>query len=75
MRAPGTLAADMGKGLQNSKTGDQVNSFLKEHFLHWLEALGWLGKVSEGIHAISLLDSSCQPGTSVHTVHCELHLT
>ena len=36
---------------------DQVHVFLREHFLHWFEALGWLGKVSEGIHAISLLES------------------
>ncbi|KAJ4329625.1 hypothetical protein N0V87_010708 [Didymella glomerata] len=37
---------------------DQVHVFLREHFLHWFEALGWLGKVSEGIHAISLLEST-----------------
>jgi hypothetical protein len=35
---------------------DQVHQFLQEHLLHWLEALGWLGKVSEGIHAITSLD-------------------
>ncbi|KAJ5031387.1 WD40-repeat-containing domain protein [Bipolaris maydis] len=27
------------------------------HFLHWLEALSWMGKVSEGIYAISSLES------------------
>ena len=32
--------------------------FLKKHFLHWLEALGWLRKVSEGIHAITTLESN-----------------
>jgi hypothetical protein len=82
MRAPGTLAADVGKdrvaqcikpeleyacvnwiqhltkGSIELQDGDEVHSFLKEHFLHWLEALGWLGKVSEGIHAISLLEIS-----------------
>jgi hypothetical protein len=36
---------------------DQVHRFLREHFLHWFEALGWIGKVSEGIHAIGLLES------------------
>ncbi|KAF4631213.1 hypothetical protein G7Y89_g6927 [Cudoniella acicularis] len=36
---------------------DQVHQFLKEHLLHWLEALGWMGKVSEGIHAIASLES------------------
>lgn len=48
----------LAKGSTHLHDGDQVHSFLKEHFLHWLEALGWLGKVSEGIHAISLLESS-----------------
>jgi hypothetical protein len=31
---------------------DQVYQFLQVHFLHWLEALSWIGKTSEGIHAI-----------------------
>jgi hypothetical protein len=48
----------LAKGSTQLHDGDQVDLFLKEHFLHWLEALGWLGKVSEGIHAISLLESS-----------------
>jgi hypothetical protein len=30
---------------------------LQEHLLHWLEALGWMGKVSEGIHAVTVLES------------------
>ena len=36
---------------------DQVHQFLQEHFLHWLETLGWMGKVSEGIYAIASLES------------------
>jgi hypothetical protein len=35
----------------------QVHQFLEEHFLHWLEALGWMGKVPEGVHAILSLGS------------------
>ena len=35
---------------------DQVHQFLQDHFLHWLEALGWIGKISEGIHAITSLE-------------------
>jgi WD40 repeat protein len=46
------------KGSTQLHNSDQVHSFLTEHFLHWLEALGWLGKVSEGIQAMSLLESS-----------------
>lgn len=36
---------------------DQVHQFLKTHALHWLEALGWMRKVSEGIRAIKFLES------------------
>ena len=36
---------------------DQVYQFLQEHFLHWLEALGWIGKSSEGILAIFSLEA------------------
>ncbi|KAF2395924.1 hypothetical protein EJ06DRAFT_517387, partial [Trichodelitschia bisporula] len=45
------------------KSGSQLNDdgevhqFLKEHLLHWLEALGWMQKVSEGFHAIVSLES------------------
>ena len=47
--------------LQKSGTqlydNDQVHQFLKVHLLHWLEALGWMRRVSEGILAISSLES------------------
>jgi hypothetical protein len=39
------------------RDNDQVYQFLQEHLLHWFEALGWMGKVSEGIHAIASLES------------------
>lgn len=34
---------------------DQVLTFLKEHFLHWLEAMGILGMISEAIIAVNSL--------------------
>jgi hypothetical protein len=34
---------------------DQVHQFLQEYLLYWLEALGWIQKISEGIHAIASL--------------------
>lgn len=34
-----------------------VHQFFLEHLLHWFEALGRMGKVSDGIHAIFLLQS------------------
>ena len=36
---------------------NQVYQFLQDHLLHWLEALGWIGKTSEGILAIISLES------------------
>jgi hypothetical protein len=36
---------------------DDVHQFLKDHLLHWLEALGWMGKTSEGILAIISLEA------------------
>jgi hypothetical protein len=38
------------------RDNDQVHQFLQEHLLHWLEALGWMGKVPEGVHAIASID-------------------
>lgn len=35
---------------------DKVHTFLRDHFLHWLEALSLMGKMREGIHAINLLE-------------------
>jgi hypothetical protein len=39
---------------------DQVHQFLQAYLLHWLEALGWMGKTSDGILAISSLDAQIQ---------------
>jgi hypothetical protein len=36
---------------------DQVHQFLEAHLLHWLEALSWMQKISEGILAIASLES------------------
>ena len=35
----------------------QAHLFLRQHLLHWLEALSLMGKTSEGVHAIFLLES------------------
>jgi uncharacterized delta-60 repeat protein len=36
---------------------DEVYLFLQNQLLHWLEALAWIGKTSEGIIALSSLES------------------
>jgi hypothetical protein len=45
------------------KNGDQlrdngeVHCFLQQHLLHWIEALGWMGRLPEGVHALAALES------------------
>ena len=36
---------------------DQVHRFLQQHFLHWLEALSLIGKMSDSIHLIHTLEA------------------
>ena len=35
----------------------QAHQFLQKHLLHWLEALGWIGKAPEGVHVLTSLES------------------
>ncbi|KAH9216225.1 putative WD-repeat protein, partial [Leptodontidium sp. 2 PMI_412] len=39
----------------NPVENDQVHQFLNEHLLHWLEALGWMRKVHDGVQQCPLL--------------------
>ena len=41
------------RGESQLKVYDQVHKFLREHFLHWLEALGLIGKVADSIPMLS----------------------
>lgn len=47
--------------IQRSETclhhGDQTHQFLQRHFLHWLEALSLIGKVSDSIRMVNDLES------------------
>jgi hypothetical protein len=47
--------------LQRSEThlhdNDHVHKFLQKHFLHWLEALSLMGKISDGAVMVSALES------------------
>ena len=49
------------KHLQNSHIQlcdhDHVHKFLQAHFLHWFEALSWIGKVSEGVRSMIVMKS------------------
>jgi hypothetical protein len=39
------------------RDSEEAHRFLQAHLLHWLEALGWIGKVSEGMQAILSLEA------------------
>jgi NACHT domain len=39
------------------RDNDHIHQFLQVHLLHWLEALGWMRKASEGILAILSLEA------------------
>ncbi|KAH6970641.1 hypothetical protein BKA56DRAFT_596706 [Ilyonectria sp. MPI-CAGE-AT-0026] len=47
--------------LQNAEkqacTDQEIFNFLSQHFLHWLEALSLIGRISEGLHIIKTLES------------------
>jgi NACHT domain len=40
------------------KDNERVHQFLQNHFLHWLEALGWMQKMSEAITQIINLEAT-----------------
>jgi NACHT domain len=39
------------------RDNDQFHQFLQDHLLHWIEALGWMERIFEGINAIISLES------------------
>ncbi|RYP19440.1 hypothetical protein DL765_003341 [Monosporascus sp. GIB2] len=43
------------------RDGGIIDSFLRRHYLHWLETLSILGSISEGILAMSKLNGLFQP--------------
>ena len=57
----------------NSKVddNDHVHFFLKNHFLHWLEALGWMRKISDGFQSIVILESIA-PVSEAHATKAAL---
>ncbi|OBT75403.1 hypothetical protein VF21_05711 [Pseudogymnoascus sp. 05NY08] len=46
------------------RDGDQVYVFLHEHLLHWLEAISLMGKISESIAILGILQSLASIGES-----------
>jgi hypothetical protein len=47
------------KGLGSEQFDDngQVHTFLQKYFLYWLEALSLIGRISEGVLALRILES------------------
>ncbi|KAH8598455.1 putative WD-repeat protein [Bisporella sp. PMI_857] len=60
------------------KSGTQIcdsreaHQFLQAHLLHWFEALGWMGKTSEGIQAILSLEAHV-PVNKSPNLHAFIH--
>lgn len=46
----------------------RVHEFLQTHFLHWLEALSLMGKTSESVHLIILLESIPEVGVTLRVL-------
>ncbi|KFZ16002.1 hypothetical protein V502_05289 [Pseudogymnoascus sp. VKM F-4520 (FW-2644)] len=53
-------------------SGEEAHRFLQAHLLHWLEALGWMGKTSEGIQAILSLEAYV-PVNESPNLHAFIH--
>lgn len=45
------------KGQDHLPDANSVLVFLQQHFLHWMETLGWMGRIGEGVSAIISLRS------------------
>ena len=52
----------------------QIHQFLQVYLLYWLEALGWIGKTSEGIRALLFLETKIPVGY-FHSVYIKGILT
>lgn len=46
------------EGVEGLHDDQEVHLFLQENLLQWIEALGWLGKVSDGIRAMISLEAN-----------------
>jgi len=52
---------------------DEAHQFLQTHFLHWLEALSWMRRISEGILAIISLESMALVGLLLARLNLVYH--
>jgi hypothetical protein len=49
-----------------------VHGFLREHVLHWVEAMGWMGKITEAIAAMVSLESVTKVRPPKSQAYCQL---
>ena len=45
-----------------------MNDFLRKHILHWFEALSWIGRLGDGIHALSALELKISVGIVIFRI-------
>ena len=51
---------EQGKSIEEDNDCDRILQFLRQHFLHWLEVLGLIGEVPEGVCMIVALEQKLQ---------------
>jgi hypothetical protein len=47
---------------------DDVEAFLRKHFLHWLESLALLGCVSDAVHVVQMLPYAQYRQETLHLI-------
>ncbi|KAM0703971.1 hypothetical protein Q7P35_008977 [Cladosporium inversicolor] len=52
---------------------DEVHNFLQEHILYWIEAMGWMSKISEAIKALASLEVISKDERCAATLHALAH--
>jgi len=53
---------------QRLTNNDEVHKFLRKHILHWIEAMSWMGKTTEAIKGMALLELMTKVTFSALTV-------
>lgn len=48
---------------QQPMDGGIIHRFLREHTLHWVEAMGWMGTLPEAVGAMTLLEARTKVGS------------
>jgi NACHT domain len=56
-------------GLASPRDREEVQTFFRRAFLHWIEALSLIGKISEGVTMVMELESAIQVSSRPYRIH------